>query len=161
MLRRVLPLVVIASALPFSLLAKGPDHRLATIRTAYVVPVDDLAEDAPVAKCFAEHLPDSLPITIAVSKEDADAIFRVRANLPSATARVMVGMMGGTPSAHIDVELPDGTAVWGDGAKLRRSIGKFGKLDSSNGANTVQCGLADELIQTLRNAMKKARDSKK
>ena len=100
------------------------------------------------------------PIEPVKTREEADVIFRVKAHLPSATTRVLVGMMGGTPSADLSAELPDGTKLWADGAKLRRAIGKSGKLDNSDAAKGVECGLADELLDTLRSAMREARDKK-
>jgi hypothetical protein len=138
--------------------ANDPDPRLITVKKAYVMAVDDLGDDKPVAVCLAKHLAEQTPLTVVEKREDAEAILRVSSHLPSATTRVMVGMMGGTPSAHLFIELSDGTKLWDDGAKLRRAIGHTGKLDSSDGANTVYCGLADELLDTLRTAMKKARD---
>ena len=122
--------------------------------------VDDLGDDRPVAACFSEHLSKMTPIEPVKTKEEADVIFRVKAHLPSATTRVLVGMMGGTPSADLSAELPDGTKLWADGAKLRRAIGKSGKLDNSDAAKGVECGLADELLDTLRSAMRDARDKK-
>jgi hypothetical protein len=140
--------------------ASSVDPRLATLKKAYVVAVDDLGDDKPVAVCLARHLSDMTPIEATKDKDEADAIFRVKAHLPSATTRVMVGMMGGTPSADLQVDLPDGTKLWGDGAKLRRAIGKAGRLASSDADKSVECGLADELLDTLRSAMRKARDAK-
>jgi hypothetical protein len=154
--------IIVGLALVFLVTASasGPDKRLATISRAYVVAIDTLAEDVPVAKCLARHLAEALPIAAVATKEEADVVFRVRANLPGATARVMLGGFGGSPSAHLYVELPNGTKLWDDGAKLRRALGKGGKLESANGDETVECGLADELLGTLRDAMKKARDGK-
>ena len=148
--------VVVAATIVFA----GPDKRLATVRKAFVIAIDDLGEDVPVSKCLAKDISSYTPISAVDKKEDADVIFKIRANLPSATARFLVGAMGGTPSAHMYAELPDGTKLWDDGAKLRRAIGKAGQLKSADGADTVECGLADELLGTLRNAMKQARDSK-
>lgn len=136
------------------------DGRLATVRKAFVVPVDELGDDKPVAACFAEHLSKMTPIQPVETKDESDVIFRVKSHLPSATTRVMVGMMGGSPSADVSAELPDGTKLWADGAKLRRAIGRFGKLDNSDGTKGVECGLADELLDTLRSAMRQARDKK-
>jgi hypothetical protein len=150
--------VALLAAVPLG--ASSIDHRLATVKKAYITPVDDLGVDKPISVCLAKHLGDQTSIAIATSKEEADVIFRVSGNIPSATTRYMVGMMGGTPSAHLFLELPDGTKLWDDGAKLRRAIGKNGKLDSSDSDKTVECGLADELLGTLRNAMRKARDGK-
>ena len=152
--------VSIAVAFVVVLSASGPDKRLATVKKAFVIAIDDLGEDVPVAKCLAKHLPDTTPVEAVKTKDEADVIFRVQANLPSATKRVLWGGMGGSPSAHLYAELPDGTKLWDDGAKLRRAIGRFGKLETSDGDKTVECGLADELISTLRDAMKNARDSK-
>lgn len=148
--------------LPVTLLASDDlDPRLLTVKKAYVVPVDELGEDKPIAVCLAKHLEEQTPLKIVANKDDAEVILKVSGHLPSATTRVMVGAMGGTPSAHLFIELPDGKKMWDDGAKLRRAIGKTGKLDSSDGANTVYCGLADELLNTLRTAMRKARDKAK
>ncbi len=155
---KILLACLLASMLASPVVAQ--DKRLSTIKKVFVVPVDDLGVDVPISKCLARHLPDSLPVEVVKTKEDADAVFKIAGNIPSATARVMVGMFGGTPSGHLFVELPDGTKLWDDGAKLRRAIGKAGKLDSADGDKTVECGLADELIDTLRSAMRKARDKK-
>jgi hypothetical protein len=141
--------------------AKDPDGRLATVRKAFVVPIDDLAADRPVAACLAEHLANHLPIEAVKERGDADVVFRVKANIPGATTRAMMGGMGGSPSADLFAELPDGTKLWNDGAKLRRALGKSGKLNSSDGVKGIECGLADELLDTLRDAMRQARDSKK
>lgn len=133
--------------------------KLATIRTVKVVPVDELGEDVGVAACLADHLDDLTPIKV-VTEGDADAVLKVSAHLPSTTTKVLVGIMGGTPSAHLYVELPDGTKVWDDGAKFRASMAKQGQFGSSSSdtGKSLQCGLADNLINTLRTAMKKARD---
>ncbi len=138
-----------------------PAHkRILAIKKAHVVPVDEFGPDVPISKCLAKHLTDALPMEAVATKEEADAVFKVAGNIPSATTRVLVGMFGGTPSAHLYIEMPDGTKLWDDGAKLRRAIGRYGQLDSADGDKTVECGLADELLGTLRNAMKKARDKK-
>lgn len=139
----------------------APDKRLSSIKKAFIVPVDDLGDDRPVAACMADRLSQMTPIAAVQTREDADAVFRVSAHLPSATARVMMGTMGGSPSAHLFVELGDGTKLWDDGAKLRRTVGgRLGRLETSDGAKGVECGLADELLDTLRVAMRHARDHK-
>lgn len=136
--------------------------KLATIRSVKVVPVDELGEDVGVASCLAEHISQQTPIKV-VQDDSADAILKVSAHLPSTTTKVLVGIMGGTPSAHLFIELPDGTKLWDDGAKFRASMQKQGSFGSSSAdtGKSLQCGLADNLINTLRNAMKKARDSAK
>jgi hypothetical protein len=52
-------------------------------------------------------------------------------------------MMGGSPSAHLFAELPDGTKLWDDGAKYRRSMAKQGTLGSSSGdtGNSISAAL--------------------
>jgi len=159
-MKRLMAAAIIAATCATALSAKDADRRLATVRKAFVVPVDDLGDDRPVAACFAEHIATHTPIVAVKEKDEADVIFKVKAHLPSATTRVMVGMMGGSPSADLFAELPDGTKLWSDGAKLRRAIGKAGKLEGSDAAKGVECGLADELLDTLREAMRKARDKK-
>jgi hypothetical protein len=156
----VLAVLVLATVSVFA--ADKIDPRLATVRKAFVVAVDDLGDDKGVATCLAAHLKDLTPIEAVTSKDDADVIFRVSSHLPSTTTKVLVGMMGGSPSAHLFAELPDGTKLWDDGAKYRRSMAKQGTFGSGSGdtGKGIECGLADELANTLRDAMRKARDKK-
>ena len=149
-------------AIPVLLFASGPDKRLSVVRKAYVVPVDDLGDDVGVATCLADHLHTLTPIEAVKTKEEADVVFRVGAHLPSTTTKVLVGVMGGSPSAHLFAELPDGTKLWDDGAKYRRSMAKQGTVGASSGdtGKSIECGLADELLNTLRDAMRHARDAK-
>src|SRR5438093_3750155 len=98
--------------------AERLDPRLATLRKAWVSPIDDLAEDKPVAACFGEHLSMQTPMRLVTTRDDAEIIFKVRANIPSATKRVFLGPTGGSPSIHADAILADGTKLWSDGAKL-------------------------------------------
>jgi len=152
-------IVVLVAAYPVAGLAKDPDAKLATVRKAFVVPVDDLGDDVGVATCFAAHLHDLTPIEAVKTKEEAEIILKVSAHLPSTTTKVLVGALGGSPSAHLFAELPDGTKLWDDGAKYRRSMAKQGSFGASSGdtSKSIECGLADELANTLRDAMRKAR----
>ena len=152
--------VVALVAGSFVAYAANIDGRLATVRKAWIQPEDELADDRPVAACFAEHLKNVTPVEAVATKEEADVVFKVRANISSATKRAMLGGLGGSPSAHLSAELPDGTKLWDDGAKLRRAIGRGGKLESSDAAKGVECGLADELLGSLRQAMRDARSKK-
>jgi hypothetical protein len=160
-MRRLL-VVVLASVALHAVIVAGVDKRLAAARKAYIVPVDELGDDQGVATCFADHLHSLTPIEAVRTKEDADIVFKISAHLPSTTTKVLVGVMGGSPSAHLFAELPDGTKLWDDGAKYRRSMAKQGTLGSSSGdtSKSIECGLADELANTLRDAMRKARDGK-
>ncbi len=160
-MKRLIVLVALFTAVT-PLLAKDPDGRLAGVRKAFVEPVDELGDDRAVAVCFAEHLHSQTPIEAVASKADADVVFRVSSHLPSTTTKVMMGVMGGSPSAHLFAELPDGTKIWDDGAKYRRSMGGQGQFGSASGdtGKSIECGLADELANTLRDAMRKARDKK-
>lgn len=63
--------------------ANDPDKRLATMKRAYVLPVDYLAEDKPTAVCLARHLADQTPLALAATKEEADAVFKVSGHLRS------------------------------------------------------------------------------
>ena len=160
MTRRSLAIIVVCMLAPIVLLAFDKiDPRLATIRKVMIQPVDDLGQDVGVAACLADRLPKLTPLTVVKTKEEAEAIFKVKAHIPGATTRVMVGIMGGTPSANLEVQLVDGTKLWADGDKLRRAINGAGAT-TGDVASPVMCGLAEELIDTLREAMKKARDGK-
>jgi hypothetical protein len=154
-----LALVVLASV---SLVAADKiDPRLATVRKAFVVPVDELGDDRGAAACLADHLSTKTPIEAVATKEDADVVFRIKAHIPSATTRYMVGMMGGSPSIDLEAQLPDGTKLWADGAKARR--GNVGGQIMARGehVNPIACALADEMIDGLLGAMRKSRDAKK
>lgn len=135
------------------------DPRLATVRKAFIAPVDELGDDTGVALCLADSLKALTPIESVASKDDADVIFKVSSNIPSTTKKVFLGPMGGSPSAHLFAELSDGTKLWDDGAKYRRSMMKQGSWGASSGdtGKSIECGLADELANTLRDAMRKAR----
>ena len=138
--------------------AEKLDPRLATMRNVYVMAADDLGDDRPVAACLAEHLTKQTPL-IVVDKEKAEAILRVSSHLPSATARYALGALGGSPSAHLYVELPDGTKLWDDGSKARRGNTGTQVLTKGQGeTGSIECQLADGLLDTLRNAMRKARN---
>ena len=140
--------------------AKDPDPRLATVRKAFIVAVDDLGDDKPVAACFAERLSKMTPLEVVKTKEEADVVLRVKAHLPGQSARHALGSMGGRPSADLFAEMPDGTKLWNDGAKLG-SGWSWDKGTSIQNNQTTECAMADELINTLREAMKKARDAKR
>jgi hypothetical protein len=113
------------------------DPRLATIRKAWVQPVDELAdEDRPVAACLADHLSKLTPIEAVKTKAEADVIFRVGSTSTQAT---------------ITAYLPDGaTTLWADNTPLRAGFGVVMVHRNS-------CGLANKLLDTLRQAMRKAR----
>jgi hypothetical protein len=93
------------------------------------------------------------------TKEEADVVLKVKAHLPGQSARHALGSMGGRPSAEMFAELPDGTKLWNDGAKLG-SGWSWDKGTSIQNNQTTECAIADELINTLRDAMRKARDQK-
>jgi hypothetical protein len=113
------------------------DPRLATVRKAWVQPVDELAdEDRPVAACLADHLAHLTPIEAVKTKEQADVIFRVGSTSTQAT---------------LTAYLPDGvTTLWADNTPLKARLGVVM-------VHRNWCGVADKLLDTLRQAMRKAR----
>jgi hypothetical protein len=73
----------------------------------------------------------------------------------------MLGVVGGSPSARLFAETPLGEKLWDDGAKVRRgNTGTQVLLKGQGEAGSIECGLADELANSLRDAMRKARDQK-
>jgi len=104
-------LAIVVLAVASSVSASGPDPRLATVRRAFIAPVDELGDDVQIRSCFVMQLPKSTPITVVETKEEADVVLRVQAHLPSGTSRVMLGALGGTPSAHLYATLTDGTKL--------------------------------------------------
>jgi hypothetical protein len=113
------------------------DPRLAAVRKAWVLPVDELAdEDRPVASCLADHLARLTPIEAVKTKGEADVIFRVGST---------------TTQATITAYLPDGAApLWSDTTPLKAGFGIVMVHRNS-------CGLANRLLDTLRQAMRRAR----
>lgn len=148
---------VVVVALPSALAATTIDPRLATVRKAWVQPVDDLAFDRPVAICFGEHLAKLTPIEAVKTQVEADVVFRIKAHVASdedRNAEKLRQLTGGKnaidlhSTADIVAELPDGTKLWTEQY-----------LDPASGAG-VECALADDLLNSLRDAMKKARETK-
>jgi hypothetical protein len=113
------------------------DPRLAMVRKAWVQPVDELAdEDRPVAACLADHLARLTPIEAVKTKAEADVIFRVGSTSTQAT---------------LTAYLPDdATTLWADNTPLKVGFGVVMVHRNS-------CGLANKLLDTLRQAMRKAR----
>jgi len=141
---------------------KKADPRMATMRKVHLVAIDDLGYDVTVVDCLAEILPRQFPTFTVVPREEAEVILRIRANIPSATSRVVLGVLGGSPSAHMYAELPDGTKLWNDGAKYRRAMMRQGQFGSTGGdtGKAIECGLAQGLVETLRNSLRALRDKK-
>ena len=129
------------------------DARLASARKAFVMPVDELGDDKAVVSCLTDRLGADTALTPVTTPDEADVVLRIAAHLPSTTAKYWLGDAV-TPSAHVFVELPDGTKLWDDGVKYRAT---HHHLHSDVG-KSIECGLADELANTLRDAMRKARD---
>lgn len=125
--------------------ASDPDSRLATVRKAFIVAIDELEADRPVAICFSERLSRMTPIESVKAKEEADVIFRIKAHIHNGNVPPFT-----STTANIVAELPDGTPLWSEGYQH----------GTGHGAG-IECLLADDLLNTLRDAMKKARDAKK
>jgi len=136
--------------------SRRADPRIANAKHAYVMADSDSEDDREVAACLSEHLPQQTPLEIAPSKDSADLILKVKAHITSGASRILLGSMGGTPSANLEAMLPDGTLLWSDGAKYRRGNGAAGVA-----TNDPKCGLADGLIKSLREAVSKAIAAKK
>ena len=64
--------------------------------------------------------------------------------------------MGGRPNGHISAILSGGTKAWDDGAKLGSGFSRAAPSVGSEN-QSLAYAVADELIDTLRNAMRKAR----
>ncbi len=98
--------------------------------------VDLLADDdKATAACFAEHVALTTPVEAVTLKTDADVILRVGSTKKKAT---------------IAAALPDGTKIWAGETNLKDGFGWV--MIHRDG-----CGLADKLINELRQAMRKAR----
>jgi hypothetical protein len=152
-MRQAFAFVAVAVLFSTVVVADKIDPRLATVRKVFIVAVDDLGDDNGVALCLADRL--TSPFEVVKNRDEADAVLMVKAHIPSGTSRVLLGSMGGTPSATLEAQLPDGKKLWSDGAKFRRGNGAIGL------ARDVQCGLAGGLADTFRDAVRKAREAKK
>jgi len=135
------------------------DSRLASVRKAYLVAADELGDDQFVVACLPEKLKALTPIVAVERKEDADVLLTIEAHIPSKGARYALGGMGKTPSARIEAKLPDGTLLWSDGAKTGK-LTSGGLIGASRSETGIACALAEGLANTLRDAMRDARDKK-
>ena len=129
------------------------DPRLATVRKAFIEPIDELSDDKAVAVCLVERLSKNTPMTVVAVKEDAEVVLRVKAHLPGGASRRILGNMGAAPSVDMIAQHADGTVLWKDGAKLRKANYSV----THEAVTDVPCGPADEISETLRDAMRKAR----
>jgi hypothetical protein len=132
------------------------DSRLASVSKAFIVPADAAHEDdRAVAACLVDKLPAITKIVVVGTREEADVILKVKGHIPGAGTRYGLGMMGGTPSANLEAQLPDGTKLWSDGAKNRTGTG--GIIGAARSEDSIACGLADRLSNALQDAMRNAR----
>jgi hypothetical protein len=136
--------------------AAGPDPRLASAKTVWIIAVDELGDDRPVATCLSQHITTALPVAVAEDVQTADLLLRVSAHLPGRAAREGLGVMGGRPSGHLTVEA-HGTKLWEGGAKVGSGWSWEGVPTAGSAGQTLACEVADELLDTLKNAMRKAR----
>lgn len=157
-----IPLAICASVFSSVLIAKDPDARLAIVRKAFVVAKDDLGDDKPIAACLASTLSKSTPLTAVDTKEEADVILTVSAHLVGDTSRTL---MGDTSNAFLRADAPAGTfqpcakdpnCFWSGSTSVGAS--KRGQLAATVGDR--ECQLAGQLADSLRQAMRKARDNK-
>ncbi len=149
--------IVAASALTTH--ADQIDRRLATVRKAFVMPVNDPhGDDALVATCLRDRLRHAVtPIELVQTKSEADTIVAVKGHIPGEGARLIIGGLA-TASANLEVRLPDGTRLWRGGAKHRDD--PFGdSFDEIVGEGGIACGLANRLVDALLDAMRKAREA--
>lgn len=116
------------------------DKRLASVTKAFVVAADNLSDDQPISKCVAERLPSKTPLQIVTQRDSADIVLTVSD-----------GHVGTHPRAKIEAALPDGTRLW-DGKTKKRGMNLLHL--------SAACTLAGDLVDGLRDAMRKARNQK-
>lgn len=123
-----------------SSVAAAADQRLATATRAFVRPADALAEDQPVSSCMMERL------------TAATALQNVAESEAEITLTVHDAHIRKHPRAQITATLPDGTVIW-EGKSKKRGFNLL-NLDAT-------CTLANDLLENLRDARRKTRDSAK
>lgn len=132
-----------------AVLAKDPDPKLATAKTAWVEPADELGDDKPVAACFIDHLTRMTPLTLAAAKADAEIVLSISAHLPGNTRRQLTGIVG---TVSIKASDQAGTILWEakEDVRTTKSLAAYAAAD-------IPCSLADWIADKLRQAMRKAR----
>jgi hypothetical protein len=93
--------------------------------------------DSPANCKSLDRIGRLTPIESVKTREESDVILTV--------AKASVGKH---PKAEISAALPDGTQIWKGGSKTR-GLNLVGR--------NMTCVIAEDLISSLRNAMKKAR----
>ena len=156
MKRALLALLLILGICRIEALAADKiDARLAKVSKAWIALAEPGEDGRAVAACLIDRLPANTKLTVVDTREEADVVLKVKAHIPGAGSRYALGMMGGTPSANLEASLPDGTKLWSDGAKNRAGTG--GVIGAVRKEDSIACGLADRLSNTLQTAIRKAR----
>ena len=120
------------------------DKRLATVRSAYVVALDQNSGDREIVSCLSSHL-DKLTRLHVATKPEADVIVKVSSQLRTRT-----------PRAFVVAELPDGTKLWDDAVKYPNGRHYGEPKTDEDFASGVACGLADQLAGLLNDAVVRA-----
>lgn len=135
------------------LLLASLDPRLAAMTKVFVVADDQLADDRPVAACFAERLEAALPLARVERMEDADVVFVVRARLSSPLTRRVTGQVAGRGGAVLGnvrvFAVADQTKLWDGFAQV--------EARDARGEQDDACALADAGLASVRRMMRKAR----
>jgi len=116
-----------------SLTTAPPDTRLASASKVYVIAIDDLEGDRPVAACVAQHLPTALPSTVVSTKDEADLILRVKARLSGETTRKLTGALG---LIELTALAPDGKKLW-DGFRSESTSSSSATPPPANGGRAL------------------------
>ena len=133
---RVVLMCMVCLCAAMSVVASSLEGPWAGMRTAWIVPVDDIGADKLLAACVAQKLSATTPLEVVATQTEPDVILRVGATSKRSTLAVF--RHGSTvPFWKTDVPQKAGFGL----IKV--------KLDA--------CGQADRLLEALVEAMKTSR----
>jgi hypothetical protein len=131
-----------------------PDPRIAAVRTVFIEKVDQDEANDRVSACMAEKLKEHGPLTVADSRDNADAVLALDATIPNLAKRYTL-MKKGAANAKFTVSTPAGETLWKAENMFKKGSAVWGgKLDAA-------CGLANGIAKQLSEAVEKAKTSKR
>ena len=131
-----------------------PDPRIAAVRTVFIEKVDQDEANDRVSACMAEKLKEHGPLTVADSRDKADAVLALDATIPNLAKRYTL-MQKGAAKAKFTISTPAGETLWKAENMFKKGSAVWGgKLDAA-------CGLANGIAKQLSDAVAKAQTSKR
>jgi hypothetical protein len=131
-----------------------PDPRLGSVKSVFIEKASQDEANDRVSACMPEKLKDHGPLTVAASRDKADAVLALDATIPNLVKRNSL-MKKGAAKATFTVSTPAGVTLWKAENMFKKGSAVWGgKLDAA-------CGLANGIAKQLSEAVEKAGNPKR